>query len=68
MNEFEKWLAISPLASVLKIAASAALGAVLSYVMTSDVHPLWVAVSSAVIPVAINWFNTQDPRYGRHNS
>ena len=64
MAAFEKWLATSPLASFLKIALAAALGAVGSYLATSSVDPLWVAVSAAVIPVAINWLNKEDPRYG----
>jgi len=32
--------------------------------MTSDVHPLIVAISAAVIPVLINALNSADSRYG----
>ena len=60
-----RWLADSPYAGILKIAAGAALGAVLDYLTTSDVSPLVVAISAAVIPVAINALNPADPRYGR---
>ena len=59
------WLATTWEGSILKIAAGAGLGAVLSWLATADVHPLIVAVSAAVIPVIINALNGEDPRYGR---
>jgi len=59
------WLATSWEGSILKIAAGAGLGAVLSWLATADVHPLIVAVSAAVIPVIINALNGEDTRYGR---
>ncbi len=59
------WLATTWEGSIVKIAAGAGLGAVLSWLATADVHPLIVAVSAAVIPVIINAFNGDDPRYGR---
>lgn len=65
MSTFEEWLATSPLASVLKIALGAALGAVMSWAATAEIHPLAVAVIAAVCPVVINWVNPQDYRYGR---
>ena len=61
-----KWLADTWEGSVVKIALGAALGALGSWLMTADVHPLIVAVGAAVIPVLINALNGQDPRYGRH--
>lgn len=64
MREFEEWLATSPTASFLKIMVAAGLGAVASWVATAQVHPLVVAVAAAVIPVAINYLNPQDTRYG----
>ena len=60
----KKWLANTWEGSVFKIAAGAGLGALASYLMTSDVHPLIVAVSAAVIPVLINALNSADKRYG----
>ena len=30
----------------------------------SDVHPLIVAITAALVPVCINYLNDQDPRYG----
>lgn len=64
MKEFEAWLATSPTASFLKIMVAAGLGAVGSWVVTAQVHPLVVAIAAAVIPVVINWLNPGDPRYG----
>lgn len=68
MKEFEAWLATSPTASFLKIMVAAGLGAVGSWVVTAQVHPLVVAIAAAVIPVAINWLNPGDPRYGNGSS
>jgi len=59
------WLATTWEGSILKIATGAALGALLSWLATADVHPLIVAVSAAVIPVIINALNGDDSRYGR---
>ena len=59
------WLAATWEGSIVKIAGGAALGALLSWLATADVHPLIVAISAAVIPVIINALNGDDPRYGR---
>jgi len=58
------WLASTWEGSIVKIAGGAALGAVLSWLMTADVHPLIVAIGAAAIPVLINALNNEDPRYG----
>ena len=63
-----QWLANTWEGSLVKIAGGAALGAVLSWLTTADVHPLIVAIGAAVIPVVINAFNTTDQRYGRHSN
>ena len=63
-----QWLANTWEGSLVKIAGGAALGAVLSWLATADVHPLVVAIGAAVIPVIINALNTTDPRYGRHSN
>lgn len=60
----KQWLANTWEGSIVKITAGAALGAVASWLMTSDVHPLIVAVGAAVIPVLINALNSADKRYG----
>lgn len=65
MKGFEEWLFTSPLASFLKIVLAAGLGAVGSWVVTAEVHPLVVAMCAAVIPVVINWLNPADIRYGK---
>ena len=62
-----QWLAQTWEGSIVKITAGAALGAIASWVMTADVHPLIVAISAAVIPVIINALNEDDPRYGAHS-
>ena len=64
----KKWLAETWEGSLVKIAGGAALGALLSWLTTADVHPLIVALGAAVIPVIINALNGDDPRYGRHNN
>ena len=63
-----QWLANTWEGSLIKIAGGAALGAVLSWLTTADVHPLIVAIGAAVIPVIINALNTTDQRYGRHSN
>lgn len=65
MEKFATWLAQSPVATVLKIAAAAGIGALIDYASTSTIDPLWVALAAAVGPVIINALNPQDPRYGR---
>jgi hypothetical protein len=65
MKEFEEWLATSPTASFLKIMVAAGLGAVASWIATAEVHPLVVAIAAAVIPVAVNFLNPEDHRYGK---
>lgn len=65
MNKVCTWLATSPIASVLKIAVGAGLGALADQLATSGISPIWVAVGAAVIPVIVNAINPDDPRYGR---
>lgn len=59
-----EWLYTTPEGTFLKVALGAALGALASWLATADVHPLVVAVGAAVIPVAVNYLNRRDPRYG----
>tara|TARA_R110000787_G_scaffold26283_2_gene73562 strand:- start:2400 stop:2609 length:210 start_codon:yes stop_codon:yes gene_type:complete len=63
----KQWLASTWEGSIVKVAGGAALGALLSYLMTADIHPLIVALSAAVIPVLINALNVDDTRYGRNS-
>ena len=62
----KNWLATSPIASMVKIALGAALGAFVDELANQGVGPIWVAVGAALVPVAINWLNPDDPRYGRN--
>jgi CDP-diglyceride synthetase len=62
------WLATTWEGSIFKIAGGAALGALLSWLATADVHPLIVALGAAVIPVIINALNGEDDRYGRFDN
>lgn len=62
----KNWLATTWEGSITKIALGAALGALLSWLTTADIHPLIVGIGAAVIPVIINALNGADPRYGRH--
>lgn len=62
----KEWLANTWEGSIVKIAAGAALGALLSWLTTADIHPLIVGIGAAVIPVIINALNSDDLRYGRH--
>jgi hypothetical protein len=65
MERFNVWMAQSPVATVLKIAAAAGVGALIDYASTASVDPLWVVLAAAVGPVTINALNPEDPRYGR---
>lgn len=60
----KQWLAQTWEGSIVKITLGAALGAVASWLMTADVHPLIVGIGAAVIPVIINALNSADSRYG----
>ena len=59
-----KWLARTWEGTATKAIIGAALGALLSWLVTADVHPLLVAIGSAVVPVAVNALNSSDSRYG----
>jgi heme exporter protein D len=51
---------------MVKIAVGAALGAFVDELANQGVGPIWVAVGAALVPVAINWLNPDDTRYGRN--
>ena len=64
VSSMGKWLARTWQATIVKSVAGASLGAFASWLATSNVHPLIVALGAAVIPVLVNATNTQDTRYG----
>ena len=59
-----RWLSQAWEATLTKSIIGAALGAVLSWLVTSNVEPIFIAIGSAVIPLVINALNKMDPRYG----
>lgn len=65
MSNLGKWLARTWQATIVKSLAGALLGALASWLATSNVHPLIVALGAAAIPVLTNALNKTDNRYGR---
>ena len=59
-----KWLAGTWEGTATKAIIGAALGALLSWLTTSDIHPLIVAIGAAVIPTATDLLNRADTRMG----
>lgn len=68
MKNFGIWLADSPFGGMLK----AALGAVLVWVLDNsasfDLPPVVIVALGAALPVAINYVNAMDVRYGNVES
>lgn len=64
-NTFGEWLANTPEGTLVKVAAGAALGALVDWLAASNVSPLVVAIAAAVTPVLVNYLNPSDLRYGR---
>lgn len=48
----------------LKPAIGGAIGAAVSWMATSGMHPLIIVTCAAAAPPIINWFNGKDPRVG----
>lgn len=59
-----KWLAGTWEGTATKAIIGAALGALLSWLTTADIHPLVVGLGAAVIPVVVNLLNPADIRMG----
>jgi hypothetical protein len=60
-----KFLANTWEGSVVKITAASALGALSSYIVTSEVHPFVVAIAPAILVPIVNALNDLDSRYGK---
>jgi hypothetical protein len=58
------WLADSPLGGMLKAALGAVLVYVLDNVASFDLAPVVIIALGAALPVAINYVNGMDVRYG----
>lgn len=61
-----KWFAVTWEGTVTKSLLGALLGALGSWLATSQVHPLLIALGAAGIPVLINALNSEFPFYGRN--
>lgn len=71
MNRLLEWLALSPLASALKVFTAIVLSfAVADFARTGAIDfadwQTWVIAGlGAAVPVIVNWLNPSDDRYGR---
>jgi hypothetical protein len=59
------WLATSPIASFVKIAASGMLVYVIDNVASLNIPGVIQVGLIAGLPILINWLNPDDPRYGK---
>lgn len=64
MQSFGIWLADSPLGGMFKAALGAVLVWTLDNVASFDLSPVVVVALGAALPVAINYLNGMDMRYG----
>jgi len=61
------WLATSPIASFVKIAASGMLVYLIDNVASLNIPGVIQVGLIAGLPILINWLNPDDPRYGKFN-
>jgi hypothetical protein len=64
MKNFGIWLADSPFGGMFKAALGAVLVYVLDNVSSFDLAPVVIVALGAALPVAINYVNGMDLRYG----
>ena len=65
MKSFLKWLALSPTASLLKIALASTLALGLDAIDSFHLPAALMLVITIVVPVVIDALNPQDPRFGK---
>lgn len=65
MNKFLKFLYKSPLGTMLKVAAGAAVAYLADNITDYNVAPVLQVAIVAAVPYLINWLNPEDPRYGK---
>lgn len=65
MKKFGIWLADSPLGGMLKAALGASLVWLLDNIASFELEPVVIVALGAALPVAINYLNEMDLRYGR---
>jgi len=64
MRKFGIWLADSPFGGMLKAASGAVLVWVLDNLTSFNLSPVVIVALGAALPVAINYVNAMDFRYG----
>lgn len=62
------WLAQSPIASFLKIAAAGMLVYVIDNITSLNIPAIIQVGLIAGLPILINWLNPSDSRYGKFNN
>jgi len=65
MEKFGIWLADSPLGGMFKTALSASLVYVLDNLASFNLDPIFIVAVGAALPIAINYVNGMDMRYGK---
>lgn len=65
IDRFLEWLAVSPLASAVKVAVAAMLAYFVGNPSSLDLPPWAMVAITAAVPVIVNWLNPADGRYGR---
>jgi len=65
MEKFGIWLADSPLGGMFKAGLGAVLVWVLDNIASFNLEPIVIVAVGAALPVAINYLNDMDLRYGR---
>jgi len=67
MKKFGIWLADSPLGGMFKTALGATLVYVLDNLASFNLDPIFIVAVGAALPIAINYVNGMDMRYGKVN-
>jgi len=65
MEKFGIWLADSPLGGMFKTALGATLVYVLDNLASFNLNPIIIVAVGAALPIAINYVNGMDMRYGK---
>lgn len=66
MDAFKSFLYDNPFGSALKVAIGALLAYVLDNITSFNLPPVVALLVTSLTPVAINYLNDADPRYGKH--
>lgn len=65
MEKFGIWLADSPLGGMFKTALGASLVYILDNLASFNLDPIFIVAVGAALPIAINYVNGMDMRYGK---